>query len=82
MQPLQLAVLSTSRIVDEFLQHLSDMPEISVQALCCRQQSGEKARDWAQRYGIPAGNFTPWPMKKASCCWKPSPRIICRSMPF
>ena len=54
MQPLQLAVLSTSRIVDEFLQHLSDMPEISVQALCCRPQSGEKARDWAQRYGIPA----------------------------
>lgn len=53
MQPLQLAVLSTSRIVDEFLQHLSEMPEISVQALCCRPQSGEKARVWAEKYGIP-----------------------------
>ena len=54
MQPLQLAILSTSRIVDEFLQHLSEMPEISVQALCCRPQSGEKARAWAGQYGIPA----------------------------
>ena len=54
MQPLQLAVLSTSRIVDEFLQHLSEMPEISVQTLCCRPQSGDKARAWAAQYGIPA----------------------------
>ncbi|MGN0685245.1 MAG: Gfo/Idh/MocA family protein [Gemmiger sp.] len=54
MQPLKLAVLSTSRIVDEFLQHLPEMPEISVQALCCRPQSEEKARSWAAQYGIPA----------------------------
>ncbi|EFB75509.1 Gfo/Idh/MocA family protein [Subdoligranulum variabile] len=51
--PLQLAVLSTSRIVEEFLHHLPEMPEISVQALCCRPQSGEKARAWAAEYGIP-----------------------------
>ena len=54
MQPLKIAILSTSRIVEEFLQHLAEMPEISVQALCCRPQSGDKARAWAQRYGVPA----------------------------
>src|SRR5699024_3140782 len=53
MQPLKIAILSTSRIVEEFLQHLAEMPEISVQALCCRPQSGDKARAWAQQYGIP-----------------------------
>ena len=53
MQPLKLAVVSTSRIVDEFLQHVSEMPEVSVQALCCRPQSGDKARAWAAQYGIP-----------------------------
>ena len=53
MQPLKIAILSTSRIVEEFLQHLAEMPEISVQALCCRPQSGAKARAWAQQYGIP-----------------------------
>lgn len=54
MQPLKLAILSTSRIVEEFLQHLPEMPEVSVQALCCRPQSGDKARAWAAQYGIPA----------------------------
>ncbi len=54
MQPLQLAVLSTSRIVDEFLQNLGAMPEVSVKALCCRPQSADKARAWAAQYGIPA----------------------------
>lgn len=53
METLQLAVLSTSRIVEEFLQHLAEMPEVSVQALCCRPQSAEKARAWATQYGIP-----------------------------
>lgn len=53
MQPLKLAIISTSRIVDEFLQHVSEMPEVSVQALCCRPQSGDKARAWAAQYGIP-----------------------------
>ena len=32
--PLTLAVISTSRIVDEFLANAAAMPEISVQALC------------------------------------------------
>lgn len=53
MKPLQLAILSTSRIVAEFLQHLAEMPEVSVQAICCRPQSGDKARAWAAQYGIP-----------------------------
>lgn len=52
--PLKIAVLSTSRIVDEFLTHITEMPEISVQALCCRPQSRGKADAWAARYGIPA----------------------------
>lgn len=53
-QPLSLAVLSTSRIVAEFLTQLDGMPEITVQALCCRPQSEEKARLWADQYHIPA----------------------------
>lgn len=52
--PLTLAVLSTSRIVDEFLTNVSAMPEVSVQALCCRPQSRAKADAWAAQYGIPA----------------------------
>lgn len=52
--PLTLAVISTSRIVDEFLANAAAMPEISVQALCCRPQSRPKAEAWAAQYGIPA----------------------------
>lgn len=51
---LNLAVISTSRIVAEFVQHLEEMPEISVRALCCRSQSRPKAEQWAAQYGIPA----------------------------
>ncbi len=42
--PLTLAVISTSRIVDEFLANAAAMPEISVQALCCRPQSRPQGR--------------------------------------
>lgn len=52
--PLKLAIVSTSRIVDEFLQHISEMPEVQVVALSCRPQSAPKARTWAEAYGIPA----------------------------
>lgn len=51
---MKLAVLSTSRIVAEFLQNLGDMPELEISALCCRPQSRPKAEQWAQQYGIPA----------------------------
>lgn len=51
---MKLAVISTSRIVAEFLQYLGDMPELSVCALCCRPQSRPKAEEWARQYGIPA----------------------------
>lgn len=40
--------------MDEFLANAADMPEISVQALCCRPQSRPKADAWAAQYGIPA----------------------------
>ena len=46
------AVISTSRIVDEFLANLGDMPQIEVAALCCRPQSAPKAEAWAAQYGI------------------------------
>ena len=59
MQPLKIAILSTSRIVEEFLQHLAEMPEISVQALCCRPQSGDKARAWAQPSNLSWGALSP-----------------------
>lgn len=49
---MKLAVISTSRIVAEFLQHLDEMPELSVCALCCRPQSRPKAEQWAAQYGI------------------------------
>lgn len=51
---MRLAILSTSRIVDEFLQHAAEMPEITPAAICCRPQSEPKARAWARQYGIPA----------------------------
>ena len=52
--PLQIAILSTSRIVEEFLAHIGEIPEVSVRALCCRPQSRAKADAWAAQYGIPA----------------------------
>ena len=51
--PLKLAVLSTSRIVAEFMAHLTEMPEIQVTALCCRPQSEAKARAMAEAHGVP-----------------------------
>lgn len=51
--PLKLAVLSTSRIVAEFMSHLPEMPEIQVTALCCRPQSEAKARTMAEANGVP-----------------------------
>lgn len=51
--PFRLAVLSASRIVVEFLDHLAEMPEIQVTALCCRPQSAEKGRALAEKVGIP-----------------------------
>ena len=51
--PLKLAVLSTSRIVAEFMDHLAEMPEIEVTALCCRPQSEAKAKAMAQAHGVP-----------------------------
>ena len=50
---MRLAILSTSRIVDEFLQHAGEMPSIQLEAICCRPQSEAKARAWAAQYGIP-----------------------------
>lgn len=54
MNPIRLAVLSTSRIVDEFLAHAAEMPELTLTALCCRPASEGKGRAYAEQYGIPA----------------------------
>lgn len=51
--PFRLAVLSTSRIVVEFLDHLAEMPEIEVTALCCRPESEARGRALAGKAGIP-----------------------------
>lgn len=135
MQPLKLAVLSTSRIVDEFCSICpkcrkfrcrrcaaarkvkkrpgpgprstafppcipTKMPAIRPAGLMpstsappttcttvppngpCRQAitSSLKSPSPAQRPR--PGTCTPWPMRKASCCWKPSPSFTCRSLPF
>lgn len=54
MNPLRIAVLSTSRIVAELMTQIGDWPEVRVTALCCRPQSEPKARRWADAYGIAA----------------------------
>ena len=51
--PLRLAVLSTSRIVAEFLTHAPAWPELALTALCCRPESAEKGRALAEKAGIP-----------------------------
>lgn len=51
--PLKLAVLSTSRIVVEFMDHLAEMPEIEVTALCCRPQSEARAKAMAEAHNVP-----------------------------
>lgn len=50
---MKLAVISTSRIVAEFLRFTApELPQISLAALCCRPESEEKSRAWAALYGI------------------------------
>lgn len=51
---MKLAIVSTSRIVAEFLPVGAAMPELSLAAICCRPQSEGKARAWAETYQIPA----------------------------
>ena len=51
---LRLAVLSTSRIVAEFLTHAPAWPELALAALCCRPESAEKGRALAEKAVHPA----------------------------
>ena len=51
---LQIAVLSTSRIVAEVMREIGNWPEVEVTAIICRPQSAEKAHAWAAEYGVPA----------------------------
>ena len=44
---LQIAVLSTSRIVAEVMREIGNWPEVEVTAIVCRPQSAEKAHAWA-----------------------------------
>ena len=50
---LQIAVLSTSRIVAEVMREIGNWPEVEVTAIVCRPQSAEKAHAWAAEYGVP-----------------------------
>ena len=74
---LQIAVLSTSRIVAEVMREIGNWPEVEVTAIICRPQSAEKAHAWAAEYGVSAvytdeaaayaaGGFDAVYM----CCWK------------
>ncbi|WP_294499094.1 Gfo/Idh/MocA family oxidoreductase [uncultured Gemmiger sp.] len=49
---MKVAIVSTSRIVAEFVTILQDLPEVTVTALCCRPQSRPKAEAWAAQYPI------------------------------
>ena len=51
---LQIAVLSTSRIVAEVMREIGNWPEVEVTAIVCRPQSAEKAHAWVAEYGVPA----------------------------
>lgn len=51
---MKIGIVSTSRIIDMFWGAYPQMEGVQVSALCCRPQSEQKARRWAQQYGIPA----------------------------
>ena len=53
---LQIAVLSTSRIVAEVMREIGNWPEVEVTAIVCRPQSAEKAHAWAAEYGVPVAD--------------------------
>jgi predicted dehydrogenase len=50
---MKLAVISTSRIVKEFLEHVSEMREVEPALLCCRPQSRDRAEKLAAAAGVP-----------------------------
>ena len=64
---LQIAVLSTSRIVAEVMREIGNWPEVEVTAIVCRPQSAEKAHAWAvcpggrQGAGADGGYHDPLP---------------------
>lgn len=49
---MRIGIMSASRIVAEFLKHLSDMPDVQVTAMCVRPQSEEKARAMLAQAGL------------------------------
>lgn len=63
---LQIAVLSTSRIVAEVMREIGNWPEVEVTAIVCRPQSAEKAHAWAAEYGVrPCIPTRPQPTRRA-----------------
>lgn len=58
MRKLKLGILSTSRIVEEFLKNAREMPELEPISICCRPQSRAKAEKWARQGVGPAAVFT------------------------
>ena len=58
MKKLRLSVLSTSRIVEEFLPVAAGMPELELVSLCCRPGSRPKAEAWAAAGFGPKTIFT------------------------
>ena len=51
---LQIAVLSTSRIVAEVMREIGNWPEVEVTAIVCRPPSAEKAHAWGAEEDVPA----------------------------
>lgn len=49
---MRIGIMSSSRIVAEFLKHLAEMPSIEVTAMCVRPQSADKARTMLAAAGV------------------------------
>lgn len=54
---MKIGIMSSSRIVAEFLAHLPEMRSIEVTAMCVRPQSADRARAMLERAGLPGAKL-------------------------
>ncbi len=54
---MKIGIMSSSRIVAEFLAHLSEMRSVEVTAMCVRPQSADRARAMLERAGLPGARL-------------------------
>ena len=54
---MKVGIMSSSRIVAEFLKHVGEMRSVEVTAMCVRPQSAERAREMLNRAGLPGAKL-------------------------